>query len=153
MRKKKKVCEREERMHYFQDDVILREEIQRFVIMTKRRRCLFETREKTCLRLRHAREHNIFRDSALHLIRSLACKLQKIHKTDTTAPSSEFTCLRVFFFLFSFSAFYIQKHSTSSICTHRYAEVFFNQEYREYINFSSGIAHFYRVAFPCFFFF
>jgi len=41
VRKKEKVCEREERMHYFQDDVILREEIQRFVIMTKRMRYLF----------------------------------------------------------------------------------------------------------------
>lgn len=35
------MCDRKERMHYFQDDVILREEIQRFVITTKRRRCLF----------------------------------------------------------------------------------------------------------------
>lgn len=146
VRERENVWKREERMHYFQDD------IERSNSEIQKRRYLFETHAKIVYGVEtYTCEYNLFFAITLHLIRSLACRLRKMHKTDTTAPSSS---SRIFeFFPFFIFRFYIQKHSKNwlyaRITTRRH---FFNQEFWKYINFSRRHHASLLCAFPCFFF-
>lgn len=97
---------------------------------------------------------NTISSAIAHFISSVLSRANYIRYTKQTPPHPhQSSRVFKFFFLFSFSAFIfrnIPHRVCARIATRRY---FFNQEYREYTNFSSGIAHFCRVAFPCFFFF
>ena len=121
------MCEREKKGCTTSRTILKRSNLE-----IQKRRYVFETHAKIVYGVETYTvcstrcEYNLFFAIALHLIRSLACRLRKMHKTDTYHRTLiNFTYLRVFSF-FHFPFLYSETfQKLLGICTRHYAEIFF----------------------------
>jgi len=97
-------------------------------------------------------EYNLFFAIALHLIRSLACRLRKIHKTDIYHRTHQFH-VSSSFFLFSFSVFIFRNiPKTGYMHASLRGDIFLIKNSGSTLIFLGGIMHLYRMRFLVSFF-